>query len=444
MKNSYFFKHSLYILAFASLVFSFSCKKEAQTTYARFPVELTTQDVLNGVKLSWTKVETSDFVDYTIVRSTGDSIPELAQLATNPLALVITRITDPKVTTFTDIRNTSIIPRSYYRVFARLNGRNVSSKNVLINAEILDLGNNFTEIIANNSKDKPRFYLSGNSTTNILAYDATDNRILAVNTTAPNSSMRLAVASKNGASEEVAAYTSFSNVISFFDAETLKSMGTATLPTNGSQVIASIGTADGFFIFVTAESTNNIKIVDLATHAVNQVTLSFTTTFSSNSVLTQNPATRELIIRDPTQSSARVGRIDYNAQGQILGGGFLGFISISFVQTPVLRISPSGDAFIIGGSVFNRNLQLRANLFSSTGSSYTDFCYPVAGNKMYAMTFASSTTSVIDEYDATTLRITQSIPTKIGGLRCFTTENALVIFSNANLTGRTNIQKIKI
>ena len=444
MKNSYIFKRLLRFSAFLLLVFSFSCKKETQPDYARFPVELTTVDVLNGVKLTWTKVETSDFVDYTIVRSTGDSIPELSQLAANPSAFVITRITDPKVTTFTDIRNTSSATRSFYRVFARLSGRNVSSKNVLINAEIVDLGTGFTEVITNNSKDKPRFYLSGSFTNSILAYDATDNRILATNISVPNANMRLAVASKNGANEEVAAYNSGNGSLFFFDAETLKSKGNAVLVTNGSPIIASIGTIDGFFIFVTSESTNNIKIVDLATHAIGQATVSFTSTFFSNSVLAKNPAARELILRDPNQSSVRVGRIEYNAQGQILDGGNLGFASVSFVQTPVLRVSPSGDAFIIGATVFSRNLVIKSSLLSPTGSSYADFYYAATSNKIYALGFGGSIASVVDEYDAVTLRITQSIPTKVAGFRCFTTDNALVIFSNSNSTGRTNVQKIKI
>ncbi len=444
MKNSYCVKRLLRFSTFLLLVFSFSCKKETPPDYARFPVELTTTDVLNGVKLTWTKVETSDFIDYTIVRSTGDSIPELSQLAANPLAFVITRIADPRVTTFTDIRNTSVAVRSFYRVFARLNGRNVSSKNVLINAEVVDLGNAFTEVIGNNSKDKPRFYLSGSFTTSILAYDATDSRVLAINTSVPSANMRLAVASKNGANEEIAAYSSGSNLVSFFDAETLKPSGSAVALTSGFSIFASIGTVDGFFIFVTSESTNNIKIVNLTTHTISQATVFFSSNFLSGSIITKNPVARELILRDANQSSVRVGRIEYNAQGQILDGGSLGFVSVAFVQTPVLRVPSSGDAFIIGGSVFNRSLQLRGNLFSSVGSNYVDICYATTGNKMYAMTFASSIVSLIDEYDATTLRITQTMTTKVGGLRCFTTDNALVIFSNTNSTGRTNVQKIKI
>jgi hypothetical protein len=408
-------------------------------------VELTTVDVTNGVKLTWTKVETSDFVDYTIVRSTGDSIPELSQLTTNPLAFVITRITDPKITTFTDIRNASVATRTFYRVFARLNGRNLPSQNVLMNAELLDLGNSFSEIVANNSKDKPRFYLSGNFISTILAYDATNNRILATNTSAiQNSNVRLAVASKNGANEEVAAYNSGSGSLSFFDAETLRPAGTVAVPTNGYQIVASIGTTDGFFIFVTGEPSNNIKIVSLTTHTVTQATVSFSASYFTGSILTKNPAARELLIRDPNQSSVRIGRIEYNAQGQILDGGTMGFVAVSSLQTPVLRVSNGGDAFIVSNTVFNRSLQVKASFFTSTGNSYADFCYATVANKIYGLSAASSLSSTIDEYDATTLRFTQSIPTKVAGLRCFAIDNTLILFSNPNFTGRTNVQKVKI
>jgi hypothetical protein len=445
MKNSRLFALCLRFSLFFSLLFSFSCKKETPTDYTRFPIELTTADVTTGTKLTWTKVETSDFIDYTIVRSTGDSIPELSQLSGNPSAFVITRITDPKLTTFTDPRFSTLAVRTHYRVFARLSGRSLASRNVLINTDILDLGTGFTEIIANNSKDKPRFYLAGSFTTTLLCYDGNDDRIVATGTGLPSTNMRLAVANKNDANEEVAVYSfSNSNIVSFFDATTLKSTGNISFQ-NASSIVAGIGTPDGFFIFITTESSNNIKVVSLTTHTiVSQTSINFSFTPFTGSVLTKNPAAREVVFRDPSSSSVRVSRIEYNEQGQILNGGLMGFAASGFTTSvAVLRVSPTGDNFIVNNGIYNRSIQLRTSLLTNISNNYTDFTYSTKGDKIYALFSLSNTNIGVDEYDASTFKIARAIPVKVFGLRCFATETALIVFSNGS-SSRTTVQKVKL
>lgn len=442
MKNSYFFKRLLRFSAFALLIVSFSCKKETSPDYARFPVELTSADVVNGVKLTWTKVETSDFVDYTIVRSTGDSIPELAQLAANPSAFVVTRITDPKITTFTDPRISTQVVRTHYRVFARLSGRNLASRNVLVNADILDLGTVFSDFVSNNDKNKPLFYLSGSFTNTLLCYDGAADRIVTSATVLPLTGMRLAVASKNGENEDIAAYGFSSSTISFFDAKTLKQTG--SLQFGNAPVIASAaGTTDGFFIFVTTESINNVKVVSITNHAViSQYTLSFSGSIPQGSVMTKNPSAREFIMRDPsTTSNVRISRIQYNEQGQIMDGGIMGFVNLSFPSsTAVLRVSTNGDTFIIGNAVYARtSLQLKTNIVTSTGSGYADLTFGAQNDKIFALSAALS----LDEFDASTYKFVRSLPVKITGLRCFAINNAFIVFSNGS-GSRTTVQKIKI
>jgi hypothetical protein len=447
MKSRRLFRLFFRFSVFSALCFSLSCKKETATDYARFPIVLTMTDVSNGVKLTWTKVETSDFIDYTIVRSTNDSIPDLNQISTNPTAVILTRITDPKLTSFIDIRNTATqASRLYYRVFVRLSVRNLASKNVASNLDILDLGGSFSEIIPNNSKDKPRFYLSSSNSVTLLCYDANEDRIVTSAAVLPFISMRLAVASKNGVSEEVAAFSTNTGNVSFFDALTLKSTGTLAFNT-GTIITAMAGTTDGFFICVTNESTNNIKVVSIANHTIiSQTTINFTYIPFSGSVLHKNPAQREFILRDPTiSSSVHISRILYNDQGQIIDGGLMGLAGTTFsTAIPVLRVSQNGDLFLVNNIICNRLLQTKASFTTTTGASYSDLAFAQQGDKIYAWQVGAAIASNVDEYDPTTFKFVRTIPTKLIGFRCFTTDAALVLFSNSNATGRTAVQKIKL
>jgi hypothetical protein len=406
-------------------------------------MELTTADVTNGTRLSWTKIETSDFIDYTIVRSTSDSIPDLNKLGANPNALIITRITDPQITAFTDIRFSTQSTRTYYRVFARLSGRSVSSRNVLLNAEILDLGGSFTEIISNNSKDKPRFFMVGNNTSSVVAYDANDDKILA-SALLPIfvSNMRLAVASKNEANEELVAYSANLNLVSFFDATTLKPTSSVTLFGSAS-IMAAYGTTDGFFIFITNESTNNVKVVSTISHTIiSQASINFTYTPNANSFLTKNPSQRELILRDPgSLSTVRVSRIQYTEQGQVTDGGLMGTPNTGVsLSIPVLRVSTNGDLLLINTFLCTRSFATK----TSFTSAYADFSFSPLSDKIYAFVAGSSLASNIDEYDGATFKLIRSIPTKLAGFRCFSIANSVIVFSSSSATGRTAVQKVKI
>lgn len=443
MKNTYFFKCLWCFSALLLLVFSFSCKKEAASTYVQFPIELTVTDLVNATQLNWTKIATSDFIDYTIVRSTGDSIPDLAQLSGNPTAVIVTRITDSKITTFNDLKISTQTFRTHYRVFARLSGRNLSSRNVLINVDILDLGTAFNDIVSNNDKNKPLFYLAGSFTNTLLCYDGAADRIVATAAVLPLTGMRLAVASKNGENEDIAAYSSSTNMVNFFDAKTLKSTGTLQFG-SAPVVVSAAGTTDGFFIFVTGESINNVKVVSITNHAItSQYTLSFVGSLPLGSVMAKNPSAREFIMRDPFTSSVRISRIQYTEQGQVMDGGIMNFISFASGLS-ILRISPNGNEFIVGSGVFPRtSLLLKTSLLLSNGGSYTDFTFSTQNDKLFALSSNTSVGLSLDEFDTSTYKVVRRLPVKVLGARCFAIDNAFIVFSNGNSTGRTAVQKIK-
>ncbi len=427
------------------IIFSFSCKKETPNNYVQFPIELTITETPNNIKLSWTKIETSDFIDYVIVQATTDTVPELSKISINPSAFVLGRIADPQITTFTFTQFSSQNIRTNFRVFARLNARTLSSKNVVINADVIDLGNSFQEIITNNSKSNPRFYLFGNasfSNSTIIAYDPKEERVAATNNTLGSKSFRLAVASKNEANEEVAAFTN--NSINFLDATTLQLLSSMTL-SSSENIVAGTGTTDGFFIFITTEVANNVKVVSVLSHIiVSQYTLALTYPLNIGSVLTRNPAQREFILRDPNTSNlVKIARIQYSEQGQITDSGANGVVLAAFTSpTPVLRISNNGELFIVNNLLCTRTLVTKANLVSALGATYADFAFSPQGDKFYGYITTNSSFASIDEYDIATLKILRTIPTKLPSFRCFALDNTLVVFSNSNFTGQTAVQKI--
>jgi hypothetical protein len=448
MKNRRLFALLLRFSVFFALPFSLSCKKETVVDYKPFPLELTITDVAGGAKLSWSKVETSDFVEYTLVRSTGDSIPDLNLITTNPLASVVTRATDAKLTSFVDTRVLQQPVRTYFRVFARLNGRTLSSRNIITNTELFDLGNTFNEIIYNNTPTKPRFYLSGSFSTSIICFDAIGERISGTNLATATSNMRLAVASKNGENEELLAISpssSFTSILSFFEGSTLKANGNLTLVNNGL-IAGIIGTNDGFFIVVTTETSNNVKVISTQTHTIiSQTTINFGGV-SAGSVLMKTPNQRELIMRDPAGSLfVRISKIAYSEQGQILDSGLMGVANVSFNSPiPILRLSSNGSFFLINSSFQTRALQTQGSLVTGSGSFHTDFSIDPKTDKIYGFTPNTTGVSNVEEFDPISLKITKTIATKMTGLRCFNIDNGLVLFSNGNLTGRTVAQKIKL
>jgi hypothetical protein len=428
-------RYSLFFILLFSL--HLSCKKEADS-YPQFPIELSLADAVNGIQLNWPKVNTSDFIDYQLVRSTGDSIPEFRFLSLNPRAFVIARFTDIKKTTFFDDQsNVSRTEKTYYRFFVRLEGRVLSSPNMVINSTIVNLGSSFSEILSNNSKDNPRFYLANSGKAECAIYDAKAEKITVKGSLNFNNftNLRMTLGSRNGANEELAAIA-LGTQITFNDASNLQALATITI---GSSVtpLAIVGTLDGFFIVITNELVNNVKYISIGTHTIlSQSTVNFGFAPYAGSVLIKNPIDRECILRDPNGffDSTRIARFRYNAQGQISDVINGRIVNTSFsIDNLSTTVSTDGAYYVLNNSVINRNLTLEKRVFNSSNSAYLDFCFNPTNGKLYAieLNLQGAANALIDEMDFPSLVKTRKMVSRIQGIRSFVVDNNLLVFSNS-------------
>ena len=100
--------------------------------YGTYPIDLKVEERADGTTiLTWNKIKSSDFIEYWVVRTHGaDSLLYVSSPAVLPTNMeLVTKIADVDSTTLIDSVN---IPtrNSNLRVFALLNGRNLSSHSV--------------------------------------------------------------------------------------------------------------------------------------------------------------------------------------------------------------------------------------------------------------------------------------------------------------------------
>jgi hypothetical protein len=452
MKNRRLFPLLLRFSLFFSLLFSFSCKKETLPHYPQISIQLKVTDVLNGTQLDWSKVETSDFINYTVVRSFKDSIPDFANLSQNPNAEVIIRSSDAKNPSFTDEKtNFGNIDRTYYRVFVQLEGRTLASPNVLTNLDVEQLYSPFDYVISNNSKETPRFHLASYNKKECAIYDVQSDSIIAKGALPFDNLiyMNRAIASKNGQNEEIAT-TVLDNRIAFNDAKTGHALTTYHLNVQTTP-LAICGTSDGFFILITSEAVNNVKCISVGTHTIlSQMTVNLGFSPYLGSVLVKNPADREFILRDPygvTTAATRIMRFRYSEQGQIseVKTGTVSNLSGAKKLTrtpPTLNISADGNLFIVNNSLLNRSFDVQKSIVNSLTADYIYFAFNADGDKLYAASgndtnqlFGGTT---IDEYTFPSLKKLRTIPTKVAVERFFIANDKIYVFNNSF------VQKIKL
>ena len=124
--------HTLKICSLFLLFIASRCDDDNPnpSNYGVFPMDLKVEPLPNGgYRYSWNKINSSDFISYTLVISSIDTIPyvlssSLLPSTTSPIQV----ITDPNITSFIDV---SSLPSDnpHVRLFAFLEGRSLSSTN---------------------------------------------------------------------------------------------------------------------------------------------------------------------------------------------------------------------------------------------------------------------------------------------------------------------------
>ena len=105
--------------------------------YQAYPLSITADELPNGsFRVRWNAIKSADFIEYQVIRNVGDSVPyipnnQVALSSINTNLEIIKRISDADSTFFID-EVTIPTTKTYLRVFAVLNNRNLSSRNVEI------------------------------------------------------------------------------------------------------------------------------------------------------------------------------------------------------------------------------------------------------------------------------------------------------------------------
>jgi hypothetical protein len=124
--------NTLKICSFFLLFTLNSCEDELPNpnNYGVYPMDLKVEPLPNGdYRYSWNKINSSDFISYSLVGSSVDSVPYVLTTDLLPkTSAVLISITDPSITSIID--STTLPTGNFHvRLFAFLNGRSLSSVN---------------------------------------------------------------------------------------------------------------------------------------------------------------------------------------------------------------------------------------------------------------------------------------------------------------------------
>jgi hypothetical protein len=433
------------IIALIVLTFQFSCVKEVDN-FPDYPITLTVKDSLGGARLSWNKIETSDFIEYVIVRSSKDSIPNFSDLATADGAFIIGRISDAKRTTFFDFNNGNLLLKTYYRVFARLANRNLSSQNYQSNSDVVQISITPSDIIQDEVAPE-RFYISSGSLGQLASYDANKEEIIANTQLLSFSSFpRLALYNSGVNDPDLVVWSSGTSRFSVFNGKTLKLKGEVDL----TYSISTLSTTnDGYVIAYTDDFNNQIKMIRLSDlQIVSQIKNNTNIFIASNSIISKNGNKKELLVHTGSTCGLTVCKITYG-NGQLINMTLVGTASSSAcVNSAVLKSSKNGKYIVINKGLYNDQLTINTPL-QLLNNSANDFFFSPNEDKIYALrqSFNGTSFASLDESTIPSNTINKSFQTKVSPFKTFVTNDKIYLFG-ASFTNQgatvTVMQKLKL
>jgi hypothetical protein len=432
------------VITLIVLSFQFSCVKEVDN-FPDYPITLTVKDSLGGVRLSWNKIETSDFIEYVIVRSSKDSIPSFSDLATADGAFVVGRISDAKRTTFFDFNNGNLLLKTYYRVFARLANRNLSSQNYQSNSDVVQINITPSDIIQDEVAPE-RFYISSSNLGQLTSYDANKEEIIATTQLLSFSSFpRLALYNSGTDDPDLVVWSPGTSRFSVYNGKTLKLKGDVDLTFSISSLAT---TSDGFVIAYTDDFNGPIKMIRLSDRQiVSQIKNTSNVFVQSNSIMFRNGTKKEVIVHTGSTCGPSICKISYN-NGQLISMTLVGTINSSCGNTAILKSSKNGKYIMINRGLYNDQLSINVPL-QLLNSSANDFVFSPNEDKIYSLrqTFNGTSVATLDESTIPSSTINKSFQTKVSPFKTFVTNDKIYLFGSSFTNQGMSItvmQKLKL
>jgi hypothetical protein len=424
--------HTLCLLTIGVFVLQLSCKKE-EDNFNFNPVSLTLTDTLGFVKVKWSKVESTDFQEYILVRSIRDSINSLTDVSATSGISIVSRSTNFKTVEFIDQQLNQVTTRIYYRLFVRMKNRTFSSVNAIYNSDLSFLNAPPPSIIFENPNNPNHIYFGSSNTSQILLYDFNRDTILA-RSPASISSSALTVVNNNGTTELVQL---FGNSLVFRDALTFDIKNNIV----STRSIQSLGAGgNGFICYYDDEWNFNYKLMRLSDRTVTSTQSQNieNTSFYGGTLFKEYNSNSFLIFY-----SNNVARISYDAQGNFNPARVI-IRNTNFSWSSSIRISPKGNYFLVGSQLYSQPLEQLKQVNLLVGS-FTDLIYSADESKMYILRSTNfSSTGIVEEYSLPSGRLLRSFGAKVMG-RMAINKDMLYIFSGSNSSStQTVVQKIKL
>ncbi len=431
----------LAFIAICILVSQTSCKKE-NDTFDAFPISIKSVDTLGGTKISWTKLESSDFLEYVLVRSSKDSITSFNELNNINGAFIIGRISNAKTSDFIDFSTNSFVNKLYYKVFVRLKNRILSSNNHVYNSDLSFLNIPVPSEIIQDEYNPNLVYFISSNTGQLLLYDLSKDSILA--RSAPTfSSSRTFFASNKGDNPEIIQINSGNRRMSFLDAKTLETKSVLDFTYN---VYNATGSNDGYISIYAEEFGKQLQMLRLSDRRiVNTVSSNIDNFFFyGGSSMTKISNSNSVLLLE-NSSNPNVARLFYDAQGNFSERKLLGRIASNFSSFQPIRISSKGNFYLISGQVFTEplNVSKPLNIFFQ---NYIDFAFKPDESKCYALrqNFNGNNSNSFEEYDLPSGKISKITSTKAIGRFVIYNNKAYIFGGSNNSSQQTILQKVQL
>ncbi len=411
---------------FALALCFLSCKKEVDTTkYPEFPINLTYELTPAGLKLKWNPIQTSDFVQYIVIRTfTNDTIKDIP--ANTPVTSIssFTRIADPIKTEFIDqaINSSSTVTSKVnYRIFAQLGNRFVSSRNIVPFSAIPWLNAIVSDMVWLPKTQSLFLVDKGNSFVHKidLQKDTIEKSLKCL--FVGSQYMYIDGGLHNGV-EELYVPQSTGHVY-VINPITLAEIDRIPYSSSGSGVLASVITDNNGTLFTSMQSPFRMSMFNRQNKNIVAET-----DVTNNTVRLRKMSSNKLV--GVPMSSGYMFTFDYNTSAKTLNMTNYIYLSAS-LSSDAFEVSTDGNFFIVGsaGVVYNKNLQLINQLSNITGSlNYVDFAFSADGKKLYAAN-SISTRRQIDVINTTNFTLEKTIPIRTMPRNIVVTEKQIIIFS---------------
>jgi hypothetical protein len=420
--------------------------------YLKYPIDIKSTELPDGsFRISWTPIKSADFLEYRVIKNTGDTVPyiegdNIKALKNVSSTLELAKLTESADSTFFIDSFSVPATKSYLRVFAVLKGRNVSSRNVemAVKTDAKEMSLNANDVLY--IPEDKRVVIADQVNSKLGIFDVNTNTPLSITSGITfNVNTEIAYGRFNNQSELYIPSVNFQMLI-------------RNLSTNFTTTLFPFFTIDGLMYEKSKNVLYSVRSQPPTIHLSNRGALanSFTTyanfSFPTSTVqalysFRQAPNGNEAIALSITNNNADLIWFKYDAQSVTKVSGRNTFL-INITKRP-FAIAPDNQGFITSGKglIFNRSMALIDSLkLPEPEIRYPDMIFSTDGAFLYAIRNPTERREkFVDVYAYPTYKFVRSIPFKSTPLRIFQEgDNLILVGRSPNSPLKTMIEKIKI